>query len=245
VCLLKELANDADPRDVQVFRDRLTMSWIYHDSALEGSVYTPHELQAAIDNQIVSDTSLIPVYDEIRQHQQAIELIRQLAEKKRLPLNLELLHKIYAVLDPQELDRKATPKYRKDIPLHRLYFHEIAPPDKIPTRMRQVMQWLNASETKRNTHVVRLAAKLQFQLLQVYPYPKHSGKVARLFTNLMLIRQGYPPCIIHATDRQRYYEALKTSDAAVAQLIAESLSAGIESAIKYFEDRAQSGVQSA
>ncbi len=237
--------SEADVEDQALFRERLTMSWIYHDSALEGNVYTPHELKAAIDNQIVSDTSLIPVYDEIRQHQQAIELVRQLAEKKRLPLNLDVLHKIYAIMDPEETDHKGLPKYRKDIPLHRLYFHEIAPPDKIASRMRQVMQGLNTAETKRSVHTVRMVAKLQFQLLQVYPFPKHSGKIVRLFTNLMLLRQGYPPCIIHATDRQRYYEALKTSDAALAHLISESLSAGIESAIKYFEDRPQGGAQSA
>ncbi|MCB9707475.1 MAG: Fic family protein [Myxococcales bacterium] len=235
----------ADADDVALFRQRLTMSWIYHDSALEGSVYTPSELQAAIDNQIVSDTSLIPVYDDIRHHQEAIELIRQLAEKKRLPLNLELLHKIYTTLEPGDVQPKGPPKYRKDIPLHRLYFHEIAPPDKIASRVRSVMLWLNSSETRRSTHMVRLVAKLQFQLLQVYPYPKHSGKVARLFSNLLLIRHGYPPCIIHSTDRQRYYDALKTSDAALAQLVAESLSAGIESAIKYFEEHTQRGVQSA
>jgi Fic family protein len=104
--------------------------------------------------------------------------------------------------------------------------------------MRQLMPWINAPETKRSTHPVRLSAKAHYQMLHVYPFPRHSGKVARLVMNLILLRHGYPPVIIHATERQRYYEALKTSDNAVAKLVNEALGASVESAIRYFEEAA-------
>ena len=55
----------------------------------------------------------------------------------------------------------------------------------------------------------RLAAKAHYQLLHIYPFPRQSGKVARLVMNLLLLRQGYPPVILPATQRQRYYDALK------------------------------------
>jgi tyrosine-protein phosphatase YwqE len=54
--------------------------------------------------------------------------------------------------------------------------------------------------------------------------------------NLILMRAGYPPVIVHATERQRYYEALKASENHVATLVNEALVASVESAIRYFEE---------
>jgi Fic family protein len=220
---------------VEDYRQRLDASWIYHDSALEGVVYTMEELSAALLDQAVSDSSMIPMYDEIRQHMAAVGLIREMAEKNRLKVSLEVVKKIYAQLAPEELEGKGGPRYRKDMPLHRLYFHDISPPDKISYRMRQLIQWMNAADTRRSTHAVRLAAKAHYHMLHIYPFPKHSGKVARLVMNLILLRNGYPPAVIHATERQRYYEALKSSENAAAAIVHEALVASVESAIRFFE----------
>ena len=206
----QELRKAAPPQVFEDFQTSLRMSWIYHDSALEGVVYTQEELMSAIGDEPPEEGSLTPVYDVIK--------------------------KIYAQLAPEELEGKGQPTYRKDMPLHRLYFHEIAPPEKISYRMRQLVQWMNAAETKRSTHAVRLASKAHVQLLQIYPFPRQSGKVARLVMNLILLRQGYPPVVIHATQRQRYYEALKQSDDAVARVVNEALGASVESAIRFLEE---------
>jgi len=235
VTRLQLLVSKAPQPALDDFQDRFDMSWIYHDSALEGVVYSQDELQAAIDDQVVSDSSLIPVYDEIRSHKAAIDLVRELCQRKRLTISLDLIKNIYVTLVPEEGEGKGAPKYRKDMPLHRQYFHEIAPPEKISYRMRQLVSWMKAPETKRSTHTVRLAAKAHYQLLHIYPFRKHSGKVARLLMNLILLRQGYPPAIIHATERQRYYDALKTSPNAVSKLVGEALAASVESTIRYFE----------
>jgi len=233
------LLEDADGDSIAIYRERLDMSWIYHDSALEGVVYTFHELKAAVDNQVVSDTSLIPTYDEIRQHKAAIDLVREMSDKKRVNVTLETIKRLYACLAPDEAEGKGPPKYRKDMPLHRLYFHEISTPDKISYKMRQLIQWMNAPDTRRSTHPVRLAAKAHHKLMQIYPFPKHSGKVGRLLMNLLLARSGYPPAVIHATERQRYYDALKTGANAVAALVHESLVSSIDSGVRYFEDDAE------
>ena len=89
VAHLDELLADVDEVDVHDFQQRFDMSWIYHDSALEGVVHSFPELNAALDAKIVSDSSLLPAYDEIRQHKAAIDLVRELADKKRAAIDLE------------------------------------------------------------------------------------------------------------------------------------------------------------
>lgn len=232
---LGELAKQISPDVQEDFNSRLNISWIYHDSVLEGVVYTMDELQSAIADEVVSDSSLIPVYDEIRNHRAAINMIRDLASKKRLKITLDVIKKIYVTLCPEEVEGRGAPMYRKEMPLHRLYFHEIAKPARISYQMRQFVQWLNAAETKRSVHPIRLAAQAHFQLLQIYPFPKNSGKVARLIMNLLLLNNDLPPAIIHATERQRYYEVLKKSQDGSSKLIQEALTASVETSIQFYE----------
>ncbi|MFZ1863055.1 MAG: Fic family protein [Polyangiales bacterium] len=235
VAYLQELMDSASPEVRQEYQERFDIAWIYHDSALEGVVYSMDELKAAMRAEGVPDPALIPVYDEIRNHMGAIAMIREMATRKRANVTLDVIKKLFAQLAPEELEGKGPPTYRKDMPLHRLYFHEISQPDKISYRMRQLVQWLSDPETKKTMHPVRMASKAHFQLLHIYPFPRHSGKVARLVMNLLLMRAGYQPVIIHATERQRYYEALRNGEDATANLINQALGAAIETAIQYFE----------
>jgi Fic family protein len=219
------------------YEETLEMSWIHHDSALEGVVYTFQELRAAMDPTpaAVADSSLQPVCEEIRRHKTAIAYVRDLGERRRVPLNVDVVKKLYVMLHPEEGDVK-TVKYRKDIPQHRLYFHEYTAPDKIAYRVRQIMDWLNGPEAKKMKNPLRVAARVHFDLVRVFPFPNDSGKVARLLMNIVLLRGGYPPAIIHSTERQRYYEALKGQLPVIVQLVNESILNALSSIEKRLDD---------
>jgi Fic family protein len=236
----------ADTDFQRQYKENLDMSWIYHDTAIEGVVYTVQELRAAIDPsfQAEVDSSLQPVVEEIRRHREALDFIRDQAVRRRQPITVDLIKRIFLILHPEEGDVK-TVKYRKDIPQHRLYFHEYAPPDKITYKVRQIVDWINDPETKHTRTPVRLAARAHYDLLRVFPFAQDSGKVARLLLNLLLLRSGFPPAIIHSTDRQRYYEALKGSSATMNSIVQEAIDnnlASIEKLLEVYETRGQSAM---
>ncbi len=70
-------------------------------------------------------------------------------------------------------------------------------------------------------------ARLHGRFEQVHPFLDGNGRAGRLVLNLILVRLGYPPAIIHKRDRQRYLRALQRSDAgdpgALGELIARSI----------------------
>ncbi len=235
--IINERLNGLDDQFQREYRESFEMSWVYHDSALEGVVYTFQELKTAIDPNmsVVADSGLQPVCDEIRRHRQAIEYVRELSEKKRVPINVDTIKKIYCILHPEEGDVK-TVKYRKDIPQHRLYFHEYAAPDKIAYKARQVIDWLNGPEPKKLKSPIRIAARVHYDLLRVFPFPQDSGKVSRLLMNVLLMRAGHPPAIIHSTERQRYYEALKGQLPIIVSMVSESIMNALLSIEKKIED---------
>ncbi len=239
---LRELQARATAEQRAELAYRLEVSWIHHDSAIEGTVFEPSELvatltrmqQEAAGTTPTSTTPASPVQEEIRQHKMAIDFVRQLAQNKKEPITLDTLRDLYAILVPDDSEPKGTLRYRKDMPLHRIYFHEIATPDKIPLLMRQLVQWLDSEETRRTMHPTRIASRAHYKLLRTFPFTKHSGKVARLLMNLLLLREGYPPVILHATDRQRYYDAVKVSSDATAKVVNDALENGIESELRYW-----------
>jgi Fic family protein len=220
------------------YQDRLDVSWIFHDNALEGVVLSYSELKAAIDSRIISDVTLIPMYEEVRNHKLAVDFVRDAnanvpVGKKPAPIDLELVRKLYALLTP-EAAAKAYP-YRKENPLHRLYYHEIAVPEKITAKMKKLEEWM-ASDEFQELHPITRATKAHFRLLNIYPWTKNSGKVARLLMNYILIRHGYLPAVIHSIERQRYYEVLRFENEGLLNLVIESLENSIETTAKFLDE---------
>jgi hypothetical protein len=64
-----------------------------------------------------------------------------------------------------------------DMPQHRLYFHEYAPPDKIAYKIRQIVDWLNEPETRktRNSRAHRGARSLRSPARVPVPQRQRKG----------------------------------------------------------------------
>jgi Fic family protein len=215
----------------KAFDERFLMSWVYHDFALEGTVLHVAEIKAAIDDEIISAANLIPAYNHIISVRDGIRHVLD-SPGKRLTLNLDWLKRIHALLLP--IDKKDQVQYRKDNPIHRMYFHELAHADKISYRMRKLTDWFRTEECKR-AHPIELGVEVHREIIRIFPWPEISGRVARLAMNNILCNEGYWPGIIHAIDRQRYYDVLRLDQDQLLDLVLESMSQGIRSSNKLYQ----------
>ena len=222
-----------DPAAADDFLRKYELSWLYHENALEGVIYAVHELEAALENQPLAEASQIGPFQEVRNHKAAIELIRAEAKAKRPRVNLTLVRRLYETLHAGLSGRNPAPEFRKDMPLHRAYFHEIAPPAKIPFLLGKLFDLYGTADFKQS-HALQQASRLQHGFMQVYPFTEGSGKVARLLANQLLIHEGYLPCIVHSIDRQRYYESLRLPEPQLRELMLEAMENALESAEKFF-----------
>ena len=64
-----------------------------------------------------------------------------------------------------------------------------------------------------------------------------SGKVGRLIMNYFLIRAGYLPAVIHASDRQAYYEALKDGPEALRLIVIEAMEQAVDAGVRHLRER--------
>ncbi len=201
---------------------RLDMSWIHHDGAIEGQVLSPQEIWTALNTQVRSDTAFQPAITDVRAHRTAIEYARSLVDKKKVTVGPELLRRLYNTLASEDEQCTGALVYRKDIPIHRTYFHEIVPPAKLAGQMKRFFGWAR-DPNLRKLHPLYFGSAAHYRLMRIFPFTHHTGKLSRLIMNLILLRGGYPPAIVHSTDRQNYYEAIRDGYDATFDIVSRAL----------------------
>ena len=254
---LKDILGQKRP-DVQDFLDRFEMSWVRHDSALEGTVYEVHELSAALHpGAVAAEASLLPIVWEIRNHKAALDFIREEAKtsKKNAAITMTFVKRIHdlvtgntpeaqqarALAERRERTEKELAKerekqgFRKDMPLHRTYVHEIAQPAKIQPALEKLIDW-TASADFRELHPIMQAARVQHGFIQIFPFTEGSGKVGRFLSNFILLRNGLLPAIIPATDRKEYFDTFRGSPAVFSKALMDWMENSLDNGIKYFRD---------
>jgi Fic family protein len=241
---LRQLLRDL-PDEQGDFDERCRIAYIYHDSALEGVVLTYHELRAAIDRKVASDSTLIPAYQEIKNHADALDFVEgacrdEAARKPRArhaKVTLEQCHELQAMLT-KGLARKTT-GLRKDMPLHRTYFHDICDPAQIEAGLAAACAIVDHADF-RAQHPINQACLFHHEFMKVFPYTDSSGKVGRLLMNYFLLRAGYLPAVIHASDRQAYYEAIKDGPEALRLIVVEAMEQAVDAGVRHLRERLKS-----
>lgn len=224
---LRDLAAE-NPDIWAEFLNHFELSWMYHENALEGIVLTHPEVTSALKGRPIAPET----YPSIRNLKVATELVRREAAQGG-KVDMALVRRLHAVLGSHVPDFVPA-RYRKDIPLHRSYFHEIAQPAAIAARMTKLMNWAEENDPD-DDNAVQYAALLHHEFMSIFPFTQHSGKVGRLLVNFVLLRHGYLPVIFHATERQRYYETLRQPKKNMEALLNDMMANCVENGTKFIQ----------
>jgi len=81
---------------------------------------------------------------------------------------------------------------------------------KIDALMDELISW--SKDEADELYVVIKATIFHHRLVWIHPFFDGNGRTARLLTNLLLLKNGYPPTIILKNDRNKYYTALNRAN---------------------------------
>lgn len=213
------------------FWEMVDISWLYHENGLEGVVLTYPEIKSAVDNKIISDVSLLPTYRDIKNQKSCLDTFRACAAPKGAAIDIELLKQLHGRLVD---NAQVAGMWRKDIPIHRTYFHEIVVPQKIEHELQALLEEVQGP-WESSTHAIEFAARSHHKFMNVFPFSQHSGILGRLLLNYVLQRGNLLPVIVHASDRQRYYEALRGTVKDVHVFLAEAMENSLDNALRFLQ----------
>lgn len=213
------------PKDVlNLWQEKLRIDWTYNSNALEGNTLTYGETAFFLREGLTSEGKPLKDYLEAKNHAEAIDYLMTVVRKKRKitesfikelhSLLLKDIHFTYAKgADGKLIKKKLTAGKYKTLPNHVLTIsgkiHKYTDPIHVRDEMQALIEWLNK---KNDLSVIEKAGIFHYKFVCIHPFDDGNGRMARLLMNLILMREGYPPCVIKNSNRKKYLENLERLD---------------------------------
>ncbi len=206
----------------------------YTSNAIEGNTLSRIETALVVEKGLTIEGKTIQEHLEAINHSHALGFIKSLASKKRQQLKEDDIIDIHKLI-LAKIDDTNAGRYRR-VPV-RIAGSTVVMPNaaKVPELMNRFIEWL-VSDLK--LHPVTIAAEAHFRLVSIHSFIDGNGRVARIFMNLLLMQEGYPPAIIRKEERHSYINAIEKAQlggtlddflALVYQAVGRSLDIYLES----------------
>ena len=189
---------------------------IHHSNAIEGNVLEVGETRQVVELGLTITGKPLKDQAEARNLSHALDFLEELAGNPDRPITENEVRQLHSLV--LEGINDGAGAYRT-VPVT-ISGSEFLPtrPESIPADMQVFMRWLSdasvpSSETFARVRGLIIAAAAHTWFVTIHPFIDGNGRVARLLTNLLLMRYGFPIAIITKEDRLRYYDALEESQA--------------------------------
>ncbi len=186
-------------------KERIVLEWTYNSDAIEGSSLTLKETKLVLEDGLTIKGKPLKEHLEAINHKEAIEFVEALVSKKSR-IDILAIRQIHSII-LTKIDDQEAGKYR-DVAVT-ISGSSYKPPEAIsvPHLMADFNKWLKSKKSKPN--IIEYAALAHFKLVGIHPFVDGNGRTARLLTNLILMKYGFPPAVVLKIDRKKYYDCLE------------------------------------
>lgn len=202
--------------------------WTHTSTAIEGNSLTLGDTAFVLEEGLTVAGKPLRDHQEIYGHAKAIEIVYALMDKQ-LSLQEEDLFALHrAVLTEAVMDiYKPVGKWKNESNFTnyigndgRQHLREFPAPKKVPTLMSQWLEKLNQFCAKPLTGInaVGAYAGLHLDFVTIHPFFDGNGRVARLISNLPVLRSGFPPIVVPTEARQEYKRSISGYQATIPKL---------------------------
>ena len=191
------------PGSIVQLDDWYDVELTYTSNAIEGNTLTRSETAIVLEKGITVRGKPLKDHLEALDHKEALDYVRALARRDEALREADVreLHRLVLYRsDPEQAGRYAT--VQRFIQGSTVRFPG---PAELPSLMGDFGQWL-----QRASNDSRDAFEAHARLVTIHPFADGNGRTARLLTNLMLLKGGYPPVIVAPEHRPDYLDALET-----------------------------------
>lgn len=191
------------PRIAIEKRERdFTIRFTYNTNAIEGNTVSLLETAAMLEKKVMPSGKSLREIHEIFNTEKALNFVRTCKSNVSKRLILRLHKMMMANIDDSQGGRI------RDYPVAIEGANWMPPSEKeVGGKFAEFLKWYARNE--RRLHPIELAAITHLKFIEVHPFGDGNGRVARLITNLILMRNGYPPINIKVRDTIPYVKELQ------------------------------------
>lgn len=226
---LKQIIDKHRPFDEnlnQAIQEKLKIEWTYNSNALEGNTLTLGETAFFLREGLTSEGKPLKDFLEAKNHAEAIGFLESMINEEQdiTEYFIKSLHQLLLSgieythakgINGQLIQKPLTPGKYKTRPNHVLTvsgkIHHYAEPEQVQIEVEKLIQWYLSDEA-RNMSAIERAAIFHYRFVSIHPFDDGNGRLARLLMNLILMKDGFPPCIIRNENRKQYLSELEKVD---------------------------------
>lgn len=191
---------------------KLKVRWIYNSNAIEGNTLSEGDTSFIIESGLTVRGKSLSEHNQVVGHKKALDLIYSMLEQDTISEDdLFLLHQ--AIQTEHVIDYEKPNGAYKVVPngrwvnvngksQHYYYTH--------PDFTQHLMNlWFKEFGTinipiSSKEDSIRIYTNMHISFTTIHPFWDGNGRLARLVSNLPLLRAGYLPIIIDSSDREEY-----------------------------------------
>lgn len=219
----------------------------HHSTAMEGNTLVAREVQLLLFQGRAVGAKEFREYLEVQGYADAAlwvygQAVKEIARPGHVlnvtevrEIHRRVVEPVWRYSPPEHLDGRDGPGEFRHANVEPLR-PGLEPPDWTVVRP-MVDDWLkhaNAAFDVKLDNVIEVFAELHAAFERIHPFSDGNGRAGRLVLNLMLVRYGYPPAIVHKRDRVRYLEGLRRADEGDSGLLGEVLARAVKNGIDRF-----------
>ena len=206
---------------VRKLRDELRLLHTYHSNAIEGNTLTLQETKLVLEEGITIGGKSVREHLEATNLAEAYDLIEAIAKEKREidHTTIQQIHEVvvrgikvdagkYRVHNVRITGATNKPFFQKESFTKEIYYYTLS--------------------TIENT------AFMHHKLVEIHPFTDGNGRVARLLTNLFLVKEGYPPIVLRKEERGKYYRFLRLADGGNLEPFANFIAKSVDESLTLY-----------
>lgn len=205
---------------------QITALWTYDSTAIEGNTLTLGETVKVLELGLTIHGKPLKDHEEVYGHAKAIELLYALIHKEKIEaedvFNLHRCVMQKSAIDSLrpvgawKRDYNGTTGLRDGKPTYMEYASPLDTPKLMSRWIKEFNRKRSSADTLKKAVNVYAWAHLSF--VRIHPFFDGNGRVARLLSNLPLLRCGQPPILISTSRRSEYVDLLWTYENAVGPI---------------------------
>lgn len=206
-------------QDVLDYEKFCIISIMWHSTKIEGCALSETDTRVLLEYDITATGKPLKDHLMIKDHYAAFMHMKQqaLAKKK---LTLEFIQKTAALVMQNtgaiintvlgSFDSSKGDFRLVQVFVDRKYFPDFK---KVPALTEKLIRSINEKlEDVKNEDVLKLAADLHYNFVNIHPFADGNGRTARLLMNYVMLWHDEPPIKIFSEDRTEYIDALNETE---------------------------------
>ncbi len=238
---MREAVGRLSPQVLSYVEQHFKIKGIYHSNAIEGNALSIGETRKVVEQGLTLSGKSLRDQAEAKNLSHALDRMEEIASTKEIPITLKDIRELHKLILTGIQDEFAGNYRSGEV--------EITGSDYQPPKAYEVRQKMaelgdyvqSVTSVKDDIHDLPIltATAIHAWLARIHPFVDGNGRTSRILMNLILMRHGYPICIVTKEERLRYYDALEESQAGNLTPMIELIYEGVVESQEVWEQAAE------